>query len=50
MLARAKGGFRIDGGEGGFVERTVSTTDVAWVVAAADDMKERAPHNAFSLP
>jgi SOS-response transcriptional repressor LexA len=30
----ARGGVRIDGGEGGFAERTVSLTDLAWVVAA----------------
>lgn len=38
--AASKGGFRLDGGDGGFNERTVSTTDVAWVVAAADDVRE----------
>jgi superfamily II DNA or RNA helicase/diadenosine tetraphosphate (Ap4A) HIT family hydrolase len=37
----SKGGFRIDGGDQGFAERTVSTTDVAWVVVAADDARER---------
>ena len=30
----AKGGVRIDGGEGGFAERTVSEVDVAWVLKA----------------
>ncbi len=39
--AASKGGFRVDGGDGGFTERTVSTTDVAWVVVAADDARER---------
>ena len=28
----ARGGFRVDGGDGGFGERTVSLTDLAWVV------------------
>jgi hypothetical protein len=35
----ARGGLRIDGGEGGFGERTVSLTDLAWVVAAAEDVR-----------
>lgn len=34
--AAARGGLRIDGGDGGFTERTVSVNDVAWVVAADD--------------
>jgi superfamily II DNA or RNA helicase/diadenosine tetraphosphate (Ap4A) HIT family hydrolase/SOS-response transcriptional repressor LexA len=32
------GGLRIDGGPGGFAERTVSLTDLAWVIQAADDV------------
>jgi superfamily II DNA or RNA helicase/diadenosine tetraphosphate (Ap4A) HIT family hydrolase/SOS-response transcriptional repressor LexA len=32
------GGLRIDGGPGGFAERTVSLTDIAWVIQAADDV------------
>lgn len=35
-----RGGLRIDGGEGGFNERTVSITDIAWVVAAFDASRE----------
>jgi superfamily II DNA or RNA helicase/diadenosine tetraphosphate (Ap4A) HIT family hydrolase len=34
-----RGGLRIDGGEGGFEERTVSATDLAWVIVAADDVQ-----------
>ncbi len=30
----AQGGLRIDGGEGGFGERTVSLADIGWVLAA----------------
>jgi superfamily II DNA or RNA helicase/diadenosine tetraphosphate (Ap4A) HIT family hydrolase/HKD family nuclease len=37
----ARGGVRIDGGPGGFAERTVSLIDLAWVVVAADDVAER---------
>jgi superfamily II DNA or RNA helicase/diadenosine tetraphosphate (Ap4A) HIT family hydrolase/HKD family nuclease len=33
----ARGGLRIDGGDGGFNERTVSLIDIAWVAAAAAD-------------
>ena len=33
----AGGGLRIDGGDGGFAERTVSRTDLAWVLLAAED-------------
>ena len=36
--AAARGGLRIDGGLGGFAERTVSLVDLAWVVVAADDV------------
>jgi hypothetical protein len=35
-----KGGLRIDGGEGGFSERTVSLTDIAWALAAEMDVAE----------
>ena len=34
----ADGGIRIDGGPGGFAERTVSLTDMAWVLVARDDV------------
>ncbi len=34
----AKGGLRVDGGTGGFAERSVSTTDLGWVLAARDDV------------
>jgi SOS-response transcriptional repressor LexA/CheY-like chemotaxis protein len=34
----AQGGLRIDGGQDGFAERTVSATDIAWVLAARDDV------------
>jgi hypothetical protein len=33
-----RGGLRIDGGPGGFAERTVSLVDIAWVLVAADDV------------
>jgi hypothetical protein len=36
LVERPAGGVRIDGGEGGFAARSVSTTDVAWVMLAAD--------------
>ena len=32
------GGLRIDGGDDGFAERTVSLIDLAWVIVAADDV------------
>lgn len=35
-----QGGLRIDGGEGGFRERTVSLLDLAWVIAADADVTE----------
>ena len=35
-----KGGLRIDGGPGGFGERTVSETDIAWALVARDDVAE----------
>lgn len=37
--AAQRGGLRVDGGDGGFRERTVSLTDVAWVVVADDDVR-----------
>jgi len=33
-----RGGLRIDGGPEGFAERTVSLVDIAWVLAARDDV------------
>jgi len=36
-----RGGMRIDGGPGGFAERTISLQDLAWVIVAADDVRER---------
>ena len=36
--AAPRGGLRIDGGDGGFAERTVSATDIAWVVVASQDV------------
>lgn len=39
MLGRAqRGGLRIDGGDGGFGERTLSLADIAWVAGAQDDV------------
>jgi hypothetical protein len=35
----ARGGLRVDGGEGGFAERTVSLVDLGWVLVAADDVR-----------
>ncbi|MFY0563686.1 DEAD/DEAH box helicase family protein [Archangium lansingense] len=35
----AQGGVRIDGGEGGFEERTVSLTDIAWALLARDEAR-----------
>lgn len=35
----ARGGLRVDGGEGGFQERTVSLVDLAWVLVAQDDVR-----------
>ncbi|MCC6665011.1 MAG: DEAD/DEAH box helicase family protein [Polyangiaceae bacterium] len=35
-----RGGLRLDGGEGGFEERTVSLTDIAWSVVAEEDVRE----------
>src|SRR5574338_58700 len=34
----AQGGVRIDGGPDGFRERTVSLTDLGWVIAARRDV------------
>ncbi|MEY4544388.1 MAG: hypothetical protein RL685_583 [Pseudomonadota bacterium] len=38
LVARTAKGVRIDGGEGGFAERTVSITDLAWVILTAEDV------------
>jgi hypothetical protein len=38
--AAPRGGFRVDGGDGGFGERTVSLTDLAWVISASDVARE----------
>ncbi len=39
VIGRAEqGGVRIDGGQGGFKERTVSLFDIAWVLVARDDV------------
>jgi superfamily II DNA or RNA helicase/diadenosine tetraphosphate (Ap4A) HIT family hydrolase len=35
----ARGGVRIDGGDGGFGERTISLTDLAWTLVAKDDAR-----------
>jgi hypothetical protein len=35
---RQQGGVRIDGRPDGFRERTVSVTDIAWVLVARDDV------------
>lgn len=37
----ARGGLRIDGGPDGFRERTVSLLDLAWVLVAQDDVREK---------
>jgi hypothetical protein len=34
IAAAQRGGVRVDGGEGGFAERTVSLQDLAWTVVA----------------
>ena len=36
-----RGGLRVDGGEGGFHERTVSVTDLAWVIVADVDVEAK---------
>ncbi|WP_338046597.1 DEAD/DEAH box helicase family protein [Polyangium spumosum] len=35
-----RGGLRIDGGPGGFEERTVSLTDIGWVLTALSEVNE----------
>jgi hypothetical protein len=41
IIGRADGGgLRIDGGPDGFAERTVSLTDLAWVIVASDDVRK----------
>ncbi len=41
VVGKAKsGGLRVDGGPGGFAERTVSLTDFAWALAASRDVEE----------
>nr|WP_153822551.1 DEAD/DEAH box helicase family protein [Polyangium spumosum] len=35
-----RGGLRIDGGPGGFEERTVSLTDIGWVLAALSEVND----------
>ncbi len=40
VVERTAGGVRIEGGEGGFAARRVSTTDLAWVILAADGVAE----------
>ncbi|PTL81528.1 DEAD/DEAH box helicase family protein [Vitiosangium sp. GDMCC 1.1324] len=40
IVGRAtEGGVRVDGGEGGFEERTVSLKDIAWALLALDDAR-----------
>ena len=40
VVGRAKGGgLRVDGGAGGFAERTVSVADLAWTLAAQRDVE-----------
>jgi superfamily II DNA or RNA helicase/diadenosine tetraphosphate (Ap4A) HIT family hydrolase/HKD family nuclease/SOS-response transcriptional repressor LexA len=40
--AAPQGGLRVDGGDkGGFTERTVSLQDLAWVIVAADNVREQ---------
>jgi phage repressor protein C with HTH and peptisase S24 domain len=34
-----RGGLRIDGGDGGFAERTVSLQDIGWALLAAEDVR-----------
>ena len=36
----ARGGVRIDGGTGGFTERTVSLTDIGWVLHAREEARD----------
>ena len=35
------GGIQIDGGPGGFAARTITSTDIAWVLMARDDVAEK---------
>lgn len=42
--AAPRGGLRVDGGDGGFGERTVSLIDLAWVILAADDARAHGGH------
>lgn len=45
VLGRAqRGGLRIDGGEGGFAERTVTRIDLAWVIAADEHKLAEGSH------
>jgi len=37
----ARGGLRVDGGSGGFEERTISLVDLAWAVVADDVSREQ---------
>ena len=40
VLGRSqRGGLRIDGGDEGFAERSISLTDIAWVAVADDDVR-----------
>lgn len=42
VVGRApQGGLRVDGGEGGFAERTVSLLDLGWALVAQDDVRAR---------
>ena len=41
-----RGGLRVDGGEDGFRPRTVSLTDIGWVLAADDRDPDRTPTEA----
>lgn len=34
-----RGGLRVDGGDGGFAERTVSLQDIGWALIAAEDVR-----------
>jgi len=35
----ARGGLRLDGGDGGFAERTVSLQDIAWAIVAGENVR-----------
>jgi hypothetical protein len=42
MLGPAqRGGLRVDGGPGGFAERTVSLQDIAWAIVAAENVRDQ---------